>query len=181
MCWVISSSSTSSSRTALTPWRTRASTEDPSSPRARTDVFSGSSGSLLTQPTNYQTLSPPTGSVVKGSRKGGQSTIATLLERYDATLRGHLREADRIGELRSQLRKVRLGHPTGDRTRASDIHRYLEVPDLLYEFPKRWESHAVHGVDDPRLHQARRLAQERYAAVYLRAPRTRGHQERQCG
>jgi len=41
----------------LTPWRTRASTEDPSSPRARTDVFSGSSGSLLTQPTNYQTLS----------------------------------------------------------------------------------------------------------------------------
>jgi hypothetical protein len=48
-----------------------------------------------------------------------------------ATLRGHLREADRIGELRPQYRKVRLGHPTGDRARASDVDGYPEVPDLL--------------------------------------------------
>ena len=85
--------------------------------------------------------------------------MGTLLERDNATLRGHLREANRIGELRSELRKVGLSHHTGDRARASDIHRYLEVPDLLNEFPKRWEAHAVHGVDHPRLHQAGRLAQ----------------------
>src|SRR5215217_7505022 len=107
--------------------------------------------------------------------------LATLLERDDATLRGYLGETHRIGELRLQFRKVGLGHPTGDRARASDIHRYLEVPDLLYQFPKRWKAHAVHGVDHPRLHQGGRLAQQRNAAVYLCAPRTRGYQERQRG
>ena len=73
--------------------------------------------------------------------------IIPLLERNHATLRSHLREADRIGELCIQVRKVRLSHPTGDRARASDVHRYLEVPNLLYEFAKGWEPHAMHGVD----------------------------------
>jgi len=112
------------------------------------------------------------------ARKSDQDTIATLLERDDATLRGHLRETNRIGEVRSEFRKIYLDHPTGDSARASDIHRYLEVTDLRHEFPKWWEAHAVHGVDHPRLDQAGGLAQQRYAAVYLRAPRARCPQER---
>src|SRR3712207_1580340 len=56
-----------------------------------------------------------------------------LLEGNHAALCGHLREADRVGELRCQVRKVRLGHPTGDRARASDVHRYTEVFDLLHQ------------------------------------------------
>ena len=94
----------------------------------------------------------PYSSVVNGLRKGDQHTIDTLLERGNATLRGHLGEAHRIGELRSQFRKVGLGHPTGDRARASNVHRYLEVPDLLYQILKWWEAHAMHGIDHPRLH-----------------------------
>ena len=51
-----------------------------------------------------------------------------LLEGDHATLRGQLRETYGIGELRLQLRKIVLSHPTGDRARASDVHRYIEVP-----------------------------------------------------
>ncbi len=54
------------------------------------------------------------------------------LEGDDAALRGQLREADRVGELRFEVRKVRLGHPTGDRARASDVDRDPEVLDLLH-------------------------------------------------
>jgi hypothetical protein len=77
----------------------------------------------------------PYSSIANGLGKGSSKHDSYLLERDDATLRGHLREANRIGELRSEFRKIGLGHPTGDRARASDIHRYLKVPDLLYEFP----------------------------------------------
>jgi hypothetical protein len=56
-----------------------------------------------------------------------------LLEGDDAALGGHLRETHGIGELRLEIRKVCLGHPTGDRARASDVHRDPEVLDLLDE------------------------------------------------
>jgi hypothetical protein len=84
--------------------------------------------------------------------------VLSALEGDHATLRSHLREANRIGELCSQGCKVGLGHPTGDRTGASDVHRYLEVPHLLYELSEWREAYAVHSVDQARFDKARRLA-----------------------
>src|SRR5919112_2742689 len=101
--------------------------------------------------------------------------ISSLEGNY-ATLRGHLGKADGIGELGLEVRKVSLGHPTGDRARASDVNRDLKVLDLLHELPERREPHAVHGIDNPRPDQAGRLAKEEYAAIYLRTSSTRGYQ-----
>src|SRR5215213_326171 len=117
-----------------------------------------------------------------GSCSRRTSLISTpSLKRDHAALCSHLREAHRIGELRPQVCKVCLGHPTGDRARASDVHWYLKIPNLLRELAERREPHAVHGVDHPRLNQTSRLSHQGYAAVYLRAASTRSHQERQRG
>jgi hypothetical protein len=84
-------------------------------------------------------------------------TPPQLLEGDYAALGGHLREANRVGELRSQYRKVCLGHPTGDRARPSDVDGYPELLDLLDKLPQRREANAVDGVDHARLDEARRF------------------------
>jgi hypothetical protein len=91
---------------------------------------------------------------------GPRTTVlwAPLKSNY-AALGSHLGEGHRIRELRSQERKVRLGHPTGDRARASHVHGYLESPNFLRKFSEWGKPHAVHGIDHPWLGQDGRLPQ----------------------
>ena len=76
-----------------------------------------------------------------------------------AALGSHLREGHRIRKLSSQKREVRLGHPTGDCARTSDVHGYLKVPNLLRKFSEWGKPHSVHRIDHPRLGQNGRLPQ----------------------
>lgn len=90
----------------------------------------------------------------------GRATLVwRLLESGDAAFGGHLGEANRVRELRSQFGEVFLCHPTGDRARPSDVDWYLEVPDLLDKLPERREADTMDGVYHPWLRQDRRLAE----------------------
>jgi hypothetical protein len=88
-----------------------------------------------------------------------RTVLRAPLKSNHAALGSHLGEGHPIRELRSQERKVCLGHPTGDCARASHVHGYLEVPNLLRKFSEWGEPHTVHGIDHPWLSQDGRLPQ----------------------
>jgi hypothetical protein len=114
------------------------------------NVLAGALSFLLFPLQSEQSAPPSSQSKVRPPIQPGKIPLHTLLskmifpftkvvaqrgvpsERNYATLGGHLREANRIDERRSQPLEIFLSHPTGDRARASDIHRYLEVPYLLH-------------------------------------------------